>query len=84
MNKKVFIFFPSEADHIILKTVDFWKKFFQDSFRYLTTETIIRPKIYNTAQAQAKQIIIESCKYIPRRYLRFKQRMLCRLLSWLK
>lgn len=29
MNKKVFIFFPSEADNIILKTVDCWKKFFQ-------------------------------------------------------
>ena len=84
-----FIWFPTYFKHMHDNLLDryptsFWKRFYQDQFRYLITETIIRPKVHNTAQAEAKQTIIESCKYIPRRYLRFKQRMLCRLLSCLK
>ncbi len=84
-----FKWFPTYFKHIHDDLLDrypsaFWKRFYPDAFRYLTNETIINPKLRNTAQAEAKQTIIESCKYIPRRYLRFKQRMLCRLLSWLK
>ena len=84
-----FNWFPTYFKHMHDNLLDryptsFWKRFYQDQFRYLITETIIRPKVHNTAQAEAKQTIIESCKYIPRRYLRFKQRMLCRLLSCLK
>ena len=86
---KNFDWFPVYFKHIHDNLLDryptsFWKKFYQDSFKYLIDETIIKSKTQNTAQAQAKQTLIESCKYIPRRYLRFKQRMLCRLLSCLK
>lgn len=84
-----FTWFPTYFKYIkeyLLDKYDhiFWRKFYNDSFMYLISETIVKTKENNTAQAQAKETLIESCKYIPRRYLRFKYRFLCWFLSCLK
>lgn len=81
--------FPKYFKYIHTNLLDkynhiFWRKFYTDTFKYLVHETIIKPKQYNTAQQESKDAIIQSCKYIPRRYLRLKQRILCWFLSCLK
>ena len=84
-----FNWFPVYFKHIHDNLIDkynhvFWKRFYSDSFRYLIGETIINPKRFNTAKAESKSAVLESCKYIPRRYLRPRQRFLCWFLSCLK
>ncbi len=64
-------------------STDFLRVYYQNSFDYLLRETVIKPKIYKKLQMEGKAALIEACKYIPRKYLRRKQRILVRLLSWL-
>lgn len=62
----------------------FWCIYLDSSFRYLMFETIKRPRDTGLYQLQAKQALIESCQYIPRRYLSFKYRVLCWFLGRFK
>ncbi len=84
-----FTWFTTYFKHIKENLIDkydhvFWYKFYNDTFKYLLIETIFKPKANNTAQLQAKQTLIESCKHIPRRYLRIRYKFLCWFLSCLK
>ena len=88
-NETNFTWFPGYFKHIKDNLLDkynhiFWHKFYRDTFLYLMHETIIKTKTFNTAHQQARQTLIESSKHIPRRYLRFKHRILCWFLSCLK
>lgn len=84
-----FDFFPKYFKYIkenVMHHYDerFLKLFYRNSFEYLITETMIKPKELNKLQLEAKKVLIESCKYIPLHYLSFKQKLLCRFLRWLK
>lgn len=84
-----FDWFPTYLEHISTNLLDkysttFWRYFFRATFGYLLMETIINPKRFNKHQSTAKQALIASCKYIPLRYLTFKQRIICRFLQCLK
>lgn len=62
----------------------FLRYFYQNTLKYLLLETVAKPKIYNKLHLESRKILIDSCKYIPLRYLTFKQKILCKFLSWLK
>lgn len=80
--------FPPYFKHIhdcIIDKYDsmFLRIYYQNSFEYMLNETVVKPKRYKKLQMEGKVALIEACKYIPRKYLRRKQRILVRLLSWL-
>ncbi len=84
-----FDWFPTYFRYIAENLLDkydgrFWRAFYQNSFRYLMSETLYRPKQYGKLQNEAKNALIASCRYIPRRYLTAKQRILCWFLTCLK
>ena len=62
----------------------FLRYFYQNTLKYLLLETVAKPKMYNKLHLESRKILIDSCKYIPLRYLTFKQKILCKFLSWLK
>ena len=84
-----FEWFPVYFQHINETLLDkyssaFWRRFFRATFGYLLIETVINPKRLNKCHAAAKAALIKSCAYIPRRYLRLKQRIICWFLLCLK
>ncbi len=84
-----FEWFPIYFKHIHDNLLDkydtyFLRSFLRSSFNYLLMDTIFKSKHTNTFQMQARAALIESCKYIPRRYLTIKQRFLCWFLTCLK
>ena len=88
-NETNFTWFPTYFKHIKENLLDkydhiFWRKFYNDTFKYLIHETIVKSKEFGIDQTLAKQTMIESCKYIPRRYLRFRYKLLSWFLSCLK
>lgn len=83
-----FNWFPTYFRHMRDELQDkydghFWRIYYRNSFAYLLLETVFKPKRLGQYQQEAKQILIESVKYIPMRYLTFKQRILCRFLLWM-
>lgn len=84
-----FEWFPMYFRHIRKDLLDkydfvFWRMFYQNTFTYLMLETIYKPKKLGQYQTDAKSALIASCREIPRRYLRLKQKFLCWFLSCLK
>ncbi len=84
-----FDWFPAYFRHISENLLDkydgrFWRAFFQNSFRYLLAETLFKPKQLGMLQQEAKTVLLDTCRYIPRRYLTRKQRILCWFLTCLK
>lgn len=62
----------------------FWGIFYRASFAYMLVEAVFKPKQLNKYQQEGKQVVVQACKFIPRRYLTLKQRILCRFLACLK
>lgn len=62
----------------------FLRAFYSNMFMYMIYQTIIMPKRTGLCKDSARETVIASCKLIPRRYLRFKYRILCWYLSCLK
>lgn len=84
-----FNWFPHYFEHIRDNCLDkydadFLRHTYQAAFSYLLMETISRPRKFKKLQMQARAILIQSCKLIPRHYLTRKQRFLCWFLTCLK
>lgn len=84
-----FEFFPTLFRHMRDNVCDkyhhsYLRAFYRALFTYLISTTIILPKQTGQHHDAARAVVIESCKLIPRRYLPFRQRILCWFLSCLK
>ena len=62
----------------------FYELFWQDLFPLLLKDLLILPQKLRKLQPECKEILIQCCKLIPRRYLTWRQRILCRFISCLK
>lgn len=77
-------YFKHIGEHVVDKyDTTFLRVYYQNSFMYMLNETVVKPKHYKRFSAQGKAVLIDACKYIPRKYLRFRQRILVRFLLWL-
>ena len=63
---------------------NFLRAYYRNTFNYMLLETVYTPKRLNKYELAGKRALIESCKYIPRRYLTWKQRIFCWFLTCLK
>lgn len=84
-----FDWFPAYFKYIDEKLINFydarfWRAYFRSSFMYLLNETIVRPKQAGKYQIQAKACLLKACKYIPKRYLTLRQRILCWFLGFVR
>ena len=82
-----FEFFPVLFRHINDNLLDkydsyFWTFYFNDVFRYLITETIFRPTRYRILQTEARQVLRESVRLVPKKYLNRKNRIFAWFLQW--
>ncbi len=83
-----FNWFPAYFKHIREDVTDkydtvFLRVYYQNSFNYMLLETVIKPKRLKQYQMQGKAALMDACRYIPRKYLRLKQRILTRILLWM-
>lgn len=64
----------------------FWNSFYPGLFLLLLNESFIRFADVLTEQDKKdlKQVLSQACKIIDKRKLSFKQRLLCRYLTWIK
>lgn len=88
-DESAFDFFPTLFRYMRENICDkypagYLRAFYRGLFAYLINKTIIIPKQTGNCQDSARQVVIASCKLIPRRYLPFRQRILCWFLSCLK
>lgn len=88
-SERNFEWFPTYFKHIHDNLLDkydanFLRGFLRSAFNYLLMDTVFKSKHTNSFQSAARHTLIESCKYIPRRYLTPKQRFLCWFLTCLK
>lgn len=84
-----FDWFPAYFKYINENLLDyydaaFWRAYLRSSFMYLLHETVVRPRREGKCQAQAKECLIKACQYIPKRYLTWRQRLLCWFLRFVK
>ena len=65
---------------------DFWKAFYSGLFLLMLSECFVRFADVLDAQSKKdlKRIMKSACKQIVRKRLPFKQRLLCRYLTWIK
>ncbi len=86
---RMFDFFPTLFRHMRDNILDkypnaFLRRFYPYMFNYMIQETIIRPRQTGTYYNEAKKVLLESVRYIPRRYLPLRKRFLCWFLTCLK
>lgn len=86
---RMFYFFPVLLRHIRDNLLDkyptrFLRRLYPYLFNYMIFETVIHPKQIGQYQAEGKQVLLESVRYIPRRYLPLRKRFLCWFLTCLK
>lgn len=84
-----FNFFPTlfryMRDSILDKyPADFLRMFYRMMLDYMVFTTVIQPKQTGLFKDEARQTILAAVKFIPRRYLPFRKRVLCWFLSCLK
>ncbi len=79
------VFFKYVRDNICDKySPGFLRQFYRSMFMYLTDMTIVKPKRTGELYEDGRKVVTEACRYIPLRYLRPRQRILCRFLRWIK
>ena len=88
-SERTFEWFPIYFKHIHDNLLDkydsnFLHHYIRNSFNYLLMDTVFKAKHTNSYQIPARAALLESSKYIPRRYLTPKQRFLCWFLTCLK
>lgn len=64
--------------------VRFLRALYTDLFSYMCKECLFKQNLNDMDAKFIRKILRESCHAIPLKYLPFKQRILCRYLSWVK